>query len=119
MATLIWGGPRWWPPGETGNPAARHDQVKGLGGNSGSCRGGHGDCPVVAPAAQWAMILQAVSVRAAARAPGKRGNEQQDGAHGDRDVPADVMVPLPAGSVAGKEDEHGVDGLDRGDDTHH
>lgn len=50
------------------------------------------------------MVLQAVSVRAAARAPGKRGNEQQDGAHGDRDVPADVMVPCPPEAWPGKKE---------------
>jgi hypothetical protein len=31
------------------------------------------------------------------------GEDEQDDAHGDRDVPADVMVSLPVEGMAGKE----------------
>src|SRR5260221_13581406 len=42
-------------------------------------------------------------VPAAAGASRYPGQDQQDDAHGDRDVPADVMVAQPVGGMAGEE----------------
>jgi hypothetical protein len=42
-------------------------------------------------------------VGAAAGASDKRGNDDQDDAHADRDVAAYVVVALPVGGIAGEE----------------
>ncbi len=42
-------------------------------------------------------------VRAAARTPGRCRNDQQDDADGNRCVPANVMMALLVGGVAGEE----------------
>src|SRR5215470_5130109 len=57
-------------------------------------------------------------VRTAAGTSGHRGNDQQDDAHDDCDVSADVMVALPVGRVARKERGQRVDGLYQIDDPH-
>ena len=57
-------------------------------------------------------------VRAAAGASGYRGDDHQDDAYGDGDVPADVTVGLPVGGVAREERGECVDGLYQVDDAH-